>query len=83
MSQKKVVLNSKSREIVRNCLNICESEKEKCQLAVSLNSVQERVAKYTGISVSTVNRIKSEVKNLDNPDACLSTPNKKRRKKKI
>lgn len=61
--KKKVLSRTKSREIVRNCLEICWSEKDENKLAVPLKKIQNRVAKYTCVSLSGIKRIKIELKN--------------------
>lgn len=71
------VLSSQSRELVANVLKFMTEESE--ELVIPLNKVQERVAAAAGLSLRTIQRIRSEMKLIELGE-CSSycTPNKKR-----
>jgi transposase len=76
-------LHSQTREVVWNVYKLMKSEAESGKPILDFRKVQERVAKATGISQSSVRRIVKEGKLLFSPEVAagtsFSTPGKKHR----
>lgn len=73
-------LHSQTREVIANVYNVCTEEARANNFNLPLKRKLERVAMYTGVSVSAVRRIhrEDEERNRSNPDQLLSSPGKKR-----
>lgn len=75
------VLSSQTREVVANVIFFMQREAEDNKLLKDFKKVQERVAMATGVSLSTIRRISSEMKSVEeSASASFSTPNKKRQR---
>lgn len=74
------VITGQSREIISKLLNFMQQEASAQKFIIDLNKVIERVSAATGVSVSTIKRIKQEAKKVTSGVLeSFSTPNKKRR----
>ena len=76
MSSKKKKLHVAAKEIVCHVIDICDAEAVTGALRIELNKKQRRVSDYTGISCSTVKRIKKECRKAG--ESKLLTPGKHR-----
>ncbi|KAJ8947626.1 hypothetical protein NQ318_002638 [Aromia moschata] len=76
---KNKVLSCQSREILSLVLQFMQSEARNGEPVIPLNKVQERVSAATGVSLSTVKRIRREATRIkENIQASFVTHNKKR-----
>ncbi|XP_076229205.1 uncharacterized protein LOC143174156 isoform X1 [Nomia melanderi] len=71
-------VHSQARTIVKRVIEKCEEETLKGELLHALYKPNIRAAEYTGLSRSTVNKIKNET--FDSEGTVVSTPAKKKRK---
>ncbi|XP_068081808.1 uncharacterized protein [Anabrus simplex] len=69
-------IHSEAREVIRHVIQECDEEAREGQLKHLLRQTNLRVSNYTGISVSTVSRIRKE--STAAGDTSLSTPGKHR-----
>ncbi len=74
-------LHSQARAVVHNVTAFFEEEKNANALKVPISNAIKRTATATGVSVSSVKKIKREVKSLDDSEmSILSTPGKHRKR---
>ncbi|CAH0395524.1 unnamed protein product [Bemisia tabaci] len=78
----KKVVHEQGREIIGNIIKFFEEEKQKKGLNVPLNQPLRRAAEATGISYSTIKRIKKEVQRCEATGTKLTTPGQFRRGRK-
>ena len=73
-------LHSQTREVISNVYNVCGEESKQNCFKLPLKRKLERVAMYTGVSISAVRKIhnEDEERKENNPDQLLSSPGKKR-----
>lgn len=73
-------LHSQTREVIANVYNVCDEESINNNFKLPLKRKLERVAMYTGVSVTVVKKIhKEDVERKENiPEKLLSSPGKKR-----
>lgn len=76
------VIHSQSREIIANVYKFMKREAESGQ-PINVKQVQARVAEATGVSIRSLQRILNEEKECLRSGAELSTPHKKRPRKKL
>ncbi|KAF5300783.1 hypothetical protein FQA39_LY11028 [Lamprigera yunnana] len=69
------VIHSQGRELIFNVYKYMQEEKERQELTVPLNNLQERVAAATGVSLSTLKRIVKEGMKLT-PATKFTSPRK-------
>ena len=74
------ILHSQTREVIANVYRVCEEESQNNALKFPLKRKLERVASYTGVSKSSVKRIRIEdvERTENNPNELLSSPSKKK-----
>lgn len=73
-------LHSQTREVIANVYNVCDEESINNNFKLPLKRKLERVAMYTGVSVTVVKKIhKEDVERKENiPEKLLSSPGKKK-----
>jgi hypothetical protein len=70
------VIHSKERDIIRSVIACYDEEARNECLLVNLNKATERAARYTGVSRSSVLRIRKQA--AGRPNEALRSPTKKR-----
>lgn len=78
-------LHSQTREVIANVYTVCDEEARNNAFKLPLSRKLDRVALYTGASVSSIKKIhkEDEERRRNNPEQLLSSPGKKRPRLRI
>lgn len=77
-NKKGQTIRSGAREVIARIIDVCDREAERKCLDIPIEHRTERAAFYTGVSESSIKKIRKEYRNRPNLTSVLKSPGKKR-----
>ncbi|VEN48085.1 unnamed protein product [Callosobruchus maculatus] len=73
-------IRGEAREVIARVIEACDEESRNHALKIPLHAKTERAAYYTGVSTTSIKRIRNEnrKRNMEDPGSSLATPSAKR-----
>ncbi|VEN47722.1 unnamed protein product [Callosobruchus maculatus] len=73
-------IRGEAREVIARVIEACDEESRNHALKIPLHAKTERAAYYTGVSTTSIKRIRNEnrKRNMEDPGSSLATPGAKR-----